>query len=130
MSRSNTQLQQERFSDTNPNPVIKRNDPRWLFAVRVQSALGDRNQFRSSSRRDELIESAVLSGFNPIHAAAMVAITEDAQTRNGLDQVAMNELLTVPAPDLTPLLSDRSRWIVFAALFGWACLIAGLMQLV
>ncbi|MDF1808853.1 MAG: hypothetical protein P1U42_04075 [Phycisphaerales bacterium] len=135
MRQDNAEFNQDEFSDTiqhllNKNNVLTRNDPRWMFAVRVQSALGDRIRFRSTSRREELVESAIQSGFSPIHASAIIAITEDAQTRKGLDHKAMIELLTIPSPDRAPLLSDRSRWIVFTALFGWACLIAGLMQLV
>jgi len=115
------------FSDT-----INRDDPRWLFATRVQITLALSNRTPSQGQFDDLLDIAEHAGFADIHARAIIGIVEEAQFRGGLDSITMHALLDIPSPDPSPdgELSTRARWITFGALFAWSLMIAGLMQLV
>ena len=113
------------FSD-----ALSMTDPRWLFAVRVQMVFNSSNRVRSLGQLEDLLECADSMGFPDIHARAIVGIVEEAQLRNGLDTIAMEELRSIPLPPTNHELSPKSRWITFAALFAWSLMIAGLMQLV
>lgn len=110
--------------------MISPNDPRWIFAARVQVVFNGTNRIRSMGQMNDLIECGAMLGFTNIHARAIVAIVEEAQLRNGLDEIAMDELMSIPKPETENELSDRTRWITFGMLFLWAFSIAGLMQLV
>ena len=70
-------------------------------------------------------------GFSEFASRSIIDITENAQLRGGLDHSAKNALLGVPLPTaLDHELSNKARWMVFGVLFGWALLIAGVMQMV
>ncbi len=116
------------FSDT--APLITPSDPRWLFATRVQLVFNSANRIRSIGQLEDLIECGRGMGFAGMHARAIVGIVKEAQLRNGLDDIAMDELLKVPLPIDASEPSDRARWIIFGVLFTWSLMIAGLMQLV
>jgi hypothetical protein len=110
---------------------ITRTDPRWLFAARVQVMLsGARTP--SIGLLEDLVDTAQRGGFSDMHSRAMIAIVEESQIRNGLDSIAMQELLQIPLPIQSeePVLSVRARWMTFGVLFAWSLMIAGLMQLV
>jgi len=80
-----------------------------------------------------MIEQGARSGLNPMQSRLVIGIVERALERGGLDSVAHQELDRVPSfniEDGIAVLSPRSRWLVFGALFAWALGIAGLMQLV
>lgn len=120
-----TQTEGNQFSD-----AIACDDPRWLFATRVQMVFSCSNRIQSLGQYNDLLETAIGMGFSDMHARAMVGIVEEAQLRGGLDPVAMNELMDIPTPATDHNLSNRGRWICFGVLFTWSFAIAGLMQLV
>jgi len=125
----NTNAVRNEFSDTIAQ-VLAQNDPRWLFAARVQMVCATANGIHSIGQMNDLVECAVNMGFTDMHARAMVGIVEEAQYRNGLDRCAMDELNAIPLPDAMDPFSTKARWITFSVLFLWAFSIAGLMQLV
>ena len=118
----------EEFSDTEPH--IAPNDPRWLLATRVQLIFNSTNRIRSIGQLEDLLDCGRGMGFSDMYARAIVGIVEEAQLRNGLDHIAMDELLQIPIPNTEEELSTRTRWITFGVLFTWSLMIAGLMQLV
>ena len=105
-------------------------DPRWLFATRVQLTFSDTNRIPSIGQYNDLLETGRGMGFSDMYARTIVGIVETAQLRDGLDSLAMDELADIPSPNINNELSNRGRWITFAVLFSWSLLIAGLMQLV
>lgn len=114
------------FSD-----AMSPDDPRWVFAARAQIIFSSNNRIPSIGQYDDLMACAESAGFSPIHGQAIVAIVEEAQFRGGLDRVAMEALLRIPAPSVeSSELSGRARWMTFGVLFVWSMLIAGMMQLV
>lgn len=115
------------FSDT-----LARNDPRWLFAARVQVGLNGSKRVGSAHEMDQLVEAGLRMGFSDMHSRAIIGVVEGAQQRNGLDRLAMRELgsITSSAMMSDPELSTRARWITFGVLFAWAFMIAGIMQFV
>lgn len=117
----------ERFSDT-----LSRGDVRWLYAVRVQTVIDRGFGLGRPCDRQAMVDAGERMGLSDMQSRAIIGIVEDAQTRGGLDRRAAESLLAVPVPESGPTveLSDRARWMVFGVLFGWALLIAGLMQLV
>jgi len=125
-------LHQTHADDSSPrfSDALSMTDPRWLFAVRAQMVFNSTNRVRSIGQLEDLIDCALSMGFPDIHARAIIAIVEEAQLRNGLDTIAMEELRSIPLPSPSHELSPRSRGITFAALFVWSLMIAGLMQLV
>ncbi len=105
-------------------------DPRWVFAARVQTALGGRPRVQSISQYQELVIRGTKAGFSDLHSKAIIAIAEQAQQRGGLDRITMNELEAIPAVLQTEAMSNKARWITFGVLFSWSLLIAGMMQIV
>lgn len=104
-------------------------DPKWVFAMRVRLIL----ESDASMEPHNMIEQGARSGLNPMQSRLVIGIVERALERGGLDSVAHQELDRVPSfniEDGIAVLSTRSRWLVFGALFAWALGIAGLMQLV
>ncbi len=128
LPNDHTKSRPEEFSDTITS--ITPNDPRWLLATRVQLIFNSTNRIRSIGQLEDLLDCGRAMGFADIHARAIVGIVEEAQLRNGLDAIAMDELLQIPAPNAEEEHSDRTRWITFGVLFTWSLMIAGLMQLV
>jgi len=110
---------------------MARTDPRWLFAARVQVTLSGAHT-PSVGLVDDLLDAAKRAGFSDMHARAMIAIVEESQLREGLDTIAMDELLKIPLPAQSdePIMSERARWLTFGVLFAWSLMIAGLMQIV
>lgn len=106
------------------------NDPRWVFAMRARLSID--YEILDSEAMDRLIRQAQRIGLNPIQARAIIAIIEAATMRGGIDQVAQQQILSVSTDDAAEkdALSDRARWLTFGALFAWALLIAGVMQVV
>lgn len=126
MHTDNTESTEIGFSD-----IIAPDDKRWLLATRVQLAFNDSNRVRSIGQFEDMLEIAHAFGFSDIHARAIICIVEEAQFRNGLDHLAMTELLQIPRPKQSEQpMSNRVRWTTFGVLFGWSLMIAGLMQLV
>jgi len=119
-------------AQTTLSDIIAIDDPRWLFAARVQISLNGSNRTPTQGQFDDLLDIAQHAGFSDMHARAIVGIVEEAQRRGGLDVIAMNALMRIPTPasDTDPELSQRARWITFGALFAWSLMIAGLMQFV
>jgi hypothetical protein len=126
LPRTDTKEQPNEFSDS-----IDRFDTRWVFAARVQIAL-DRDQvLDSASDRHDLVCQAQQMGLSSMSAVAIFDVVENAQKRGGLDRMAMNSLSRIPgAREVESELSNRARWLVFGVLFGWALLIAAIMQVV
>ena len=114
------------FSD-----AMAADDPRWVLAARAQIIFHRNNRIPSIGQYDDLMACAESAGFSPIHGQAIVAIVEEAQFRGGLDRIAMEALMRIPAPSVSsPELSGRARWMTFGVLFAWSLLIAGMMQMV
>ena len=124
---SHSELEHSEFSDT-----LSRNDPRWLFAARVQVVLNGSTRVGSAQEMDQLVGAGTRMGLSDMHSRAIIGVVEEAQLRNGLDHRAMRELGSISSLTMMsdPELSARARWITFGALFVWAFAIAGLMQLV
>ena len=115
----------EEFSDT-----LSPNDPRWLFASRVQMMFHSQNRVPSIGQLDDLIDTAMHMGFSNMHARAIINMVEEAQFRDGIDSDVVTKLLNLPAPESNHTQSDRTRWLTFGVLFAWSLMIAGLMQVV
>jgi len=107
-------------------------DRRWLFAARVQAVLQSGIALAPEDNWQAVVEAGEQMGLNVFQCRSIVHIVEDAQSRGGLDTIAMRELLSVPEPDADDddELPARVRWTVFGVLFCWALLVAGLMQVV
>lgn len=105
-------------------------DPRWVFAVLVRLEI-ERGTLSEGSH-DRLLLSGERMGLGPMQAQALIAITREAMARGGFDSTTRAAILSVPAPTdgAHGELSDRTRWMVFGALFCWALMVAGLMQIV
>ena len=86
-----------------------------------------------SSEAQNMIHEGTRFGLNPMQSKLVIGIVERARARGGFDSIAHQELERVPDcanEDGIAVLSTKSRWIVFGALFAWAFAIAGLMQIV
>ena len=125
LRKHHTESAENRFSDT-----IAGDDPRWLFAIRVQIQYGPSKPIQSIGQYNDLLDVGAGMGFSDMYARVIVWIVEEAQLRSGLDRTAMIELMEIPSPESSNELSSRGRWITFGVLFGWSLMIAGLMQLV
>ena len=126
MLNDNIEPAKNGFSD-----IIAPHDKRWILATRIQLAFSNSNRARSVGQLEDMLEIADALGFSDIHARAVICIVEEAQFRNGLDHLAMTELMQIPLPKQSePLMSTHARWTTFGVLFGWSLVIAGMMQLV
>lgn len=79
-----------------------------------------------------MIDEGKQHGLSPMQSGLIIGIVERAHERGGIDSIAYEEVQIVPdhIHDGIAMLSNRSRWIVFGALFAWAMTVAGLMQIV
>ena len=106
-------------------------DPRWILATRSQLILQQGGRIQSLGPIHDLIDLGTRLGFSEFASRAIIAIVEEAQVRGGLDTIAKNELLQIPRPSFDDHeLSHQAKSMVFGLLFGWALLIAGIMQMV
>jgi hypothetical protein len=105
-------------------------DPRWVFAMRARLVV-ERGMLTDQSM-DRLQTQAQRMGLSMMQSKAVIGILERAQGRDGFDHIAHDELMRLPEiePEPNHELSDRARWLTFGVLFGWALLIAGVMQVV
>lgn len=109
--------------------LIKSDDPRWVFAMRARLVLDRGVESNESIAR--LVEQGMSMGLSNMQIRAIIGIIEQANQRGGFDLIAHDEILRLPEveSESSNILSERARWITFGLLFGWALLIAGLMQL-
>ena len=105
-------------------------DPRWVFAMRARLAISSGAHSNEDMR--QLVEQGMKQGLSVMQIRAIIGVLERAVQRGGFDLIAHDEIMRIPEVDRDAAqpLSDRARWIVFGALFAWALMIAGLMQLV
>ncbi len=110
--------------------LARYDDPRWVFAMRARLTLDSGKA--SDDVYERLIERGRAGGLNAFQANSIIGIIERANLRGGFDLIAHNEIMRVPGTTTSGVdsLSTRARWITFSALFVWALLIAGLMQIV
>lgn len=123
------QMLHERHTPSQTAP-LHAGDPRWVFAVLVRLEI-ERGTL-TGAIHDRLMHSGERMGLGPMQAQALFAITQESLARGGFDSSTRADILSVPAPctrDPSEL-SDRTRWMVFGALFCWALMIAGLMLIV
>lgn len=108
--------------------VAQVHDPRWVFAMRIRSRI----ESDQSKEYREMIDEGKQHGLSPMQSGLIIGIVERAHERGGIDSIAYEEVQIVPdhIHDGIAMLSNRSRWIVFGALFAWAMTVAGLMQIV
>lgn len=124
LSTRNIESPCSEFSD-----AIKRTDPRWILACRIQLVLSS-SKIISQTQRVHFKEVGASMGFSPMHVFAIVGIVQRSQTRGGLDSFAMNELLGVPESSRVSSNTRRIRIVGFLTLCVWSISIAILMQLV
>lgn len=119
-----------RVNTPSQTDLMRSDDPRWVFAMRARLTL-DRG-IDSNDTIARLIEQGMSMGLNSMQIRAIIGIIEQANARGGFDLIAHDEIMRLPEAesDACNTLSDRARWITFGALFAWALLIAGLMQII
>lgn len=104
------------------------NDARWIFAVRVRTALeGGQAAILPPVRRERLVRLATRIGLRPFDANLIVAVVQDSVRtgRNGLDG-AVEQRLTLIRPPQTRRSAGRSialavviGLVLLAALIAW-----------
>lgn len=115
-------------SASEPAAAPQLDDPRWVFAMRVRSVI-ERGQ---GIDYEQMHGWGHQVGLSPIFCDAIIGAVERATKRGAPDGLMVEEIMQVPVPaqDGIGSLTTRSRWIVFSALFAWAFVVAGVMQVV
>lgn len=106
-------------------PTLVPADPRWTLAARAV-VLASPHSGLASEQRERLKEGSARAGFVPIHAAAVLAIAEQAAQRGGLDATAAYQLALIPKP-VAP--TPRNHWPTLIGINTVLLIIAGTLLL-
>lgn len=90
--------------------VLPAGDTRWVLAARASLA-ADTHAQTTPQDRERLVLWAGRHGVAPIHAAAIIAIAEQANARGGLDAQAAAQIAALPVPVVVQASDRLGAWL-------------------